>query len=110
MITPPPSGHHRELRRTRAQRVRGNTDRTDRGHHRGEKKTCKIAHSHAVDPRAVFVVAVGNTQLAVDNLLRYRPQEIPANKLITGTAGDAGGILRGSGMVERRPGHPIPSS
>jgi hypothetical protein len=46
-----------------------------------------------VDPRTLFVVAVSNHTLTVDHPEQYQPQENPANRYISGTAGDAVGIL-----------------
>ena len=67
MTTPPPFGYHRQLIRTGTISVRENIARTDRGdHYRGESPA-KTAHFQAVDPRAVFDVAVGNHPLRVDH-------------------------------------------
>jgi hypothetical protein len=59
-----------------------------------EEKPRKTAHFQAVDPRAVLDVAVGNHHLTVDHPQQYQSLENPANRYISGTAGDAGGILR----------------
>jgi hypothetical protein len=40
--------------------------------------------------------AVGNHLMAVDHPQQYRPEESPANRCITGGAGDAVGIYQGS--------------
>jgi len=53
-----------------------------------------MAHFQAVDPRAVFDVAIGIHPMAVGNSWQYRPQESPAKRYIHGGAGDAVGILR----------------
>jgi hypothetical protein len=53
-----------------------------------------MAHSQAVDERAVFQVAVGNLPSAGDKQQRYRPHETPAKHPITGGAVDTGGTLR----------------
>jgi hypothetical protein len=39
-----------------------------------------MAPFQAVNPRAVFVVAVGNHPLTVDHPQQYQPQENPANR------------------------------
>ena len=55
------------------------------------KKTRKTTCYCAGDPRAVFVMAVGNPPLTIDHPHLYRPLESPANHYIHGCAGDAGG-------------------
>ncbi len=61
---------------------------------RGRRKPRKTAHFQAVDKRAVFVRTIDNLLSAGDNQQQYRPQENPANRYISGLAGDAVGILR----------------
>ncbi len=61
---------------------------------RAEEKAPQTAHFQAVDPRAVFDVAVGILPSAGGTVSCYRPRESPANQDFTDGAGDAVGTLQ----------------
>jgi hypothetical protein len=65
-------------------------------------KASQDTTSYPGETRTILVVAVDHLQSAGDNQQQCRPQESPANRYITGSAGDAVGTLQGSPVDEHR--------